>query len=147
MTTPCAAISPWRRWRPRAVHWLVGNWSWRPLCISGSGRDGVHWRQLSQVVKGGGWTFRIRPVATFPIARITQRDSDQWSKGVTQHRNFAPGGRLVTAGDGNMVRVGHIGHQRRASNGGRSTQGRTAVPVQEERPYTCLHEHQKRNRF
>jgi len=29
-------------------------------------------------------------------------------------RIFAPGGRLVTAGDGNMVSVGHIGHPRQA---------------------------------
>jgi hypothetical protein len=81
--------------------------------------------------------FRIRPVATFRIARNTQRDSDQWGKGVTQHRNFAPGGRLVTAGDGNMVRVGHIGHQRRASNGAEQP-SRIAVPVQEEgRTHVC----------
>jgi len=91
--------------------------------------------------------FRIRPVATFRMTGITQRNSDKWTNGATQHRNFAPGGRLVTAGDGNMVRVGHIGHQRRASNGARGNQSRIAVPVQEERPYTCLHEHQKQSRF
>src|SRR3974390_730324 len=36
------------------------------------------------------------------------------------HRIFAPGGRLVTAGDGNMASVGHIGHPRQAPQGARS---------------------------
>jgi len=96
--------------------------------------------------------YRIQTVATFRMNGITQRNFDHvisinGANGVTHHRNFAPGGRLVTAGDGNMVRVGHMGHQRQASNGARGNHSRIAVPVQEERPYTCLHEHQKRNRF
>src|SRR5262245_50158073 len=49
--------------------------------------------------------------------------------------NLAPGGRLVTAGDGNMVSVGHIGHPRQAPPGARKQPRRIAVPVQEERPY------------
>ena len=48
-------------------------------------------------------TFPNPPVATVRVARITQRDSDQWSNRATRNRNFAPGGRLVTGGDGNMV--------------------------------------------
>src|SRR5208283_4884164 len=35
----------------------------------------------------------------------------------SRYRNFAPGGRRVTAGDGNMVYVGHIGHPRQAPHG------------------------------
>src|SRR5215475_6705747 len=50
------------------------------------------------------------------------------------HRIFAPGGRLVTAGDGNMVSVGHIGHPRQAPGGARYQSQvpirRIAVPVQ-----------------
>ena len=48
-------------------------------------------------------TFPNLPVATLRVARITQRDSHQWSNGVTLGESFAPGGRLVTAGDGNMA--------------------------------------------
>ena len=86
-------------------------------------------------------TFPNLPVATLRVARITQRDSDQWSNGVSHHRNFAPGGRLVTAGDGNMVSVGHIGHPRQAPTGARQSTSRIALPVQEERgrTYVCTH--------
>jgi hypothetical protein len=48
-------------------------------------------------------TFPNLPVATLRVARITQRDSDLWSHGETHGESFAPGGRLVTAGDGNMA--------------------------------------------
>ena len=41
--------------------------------------------------------------------------------GATCHRIFAPGGQLVTAGDGNMVSVGHIGHPRQAPHGVRQS--------------------------
>ena len=93
-------------------------------------------------------TFPNLPVATLRVARITQRDSDEWTKGDTCHRIFAPGGRLVTAGDGNMVSVGHIGHPRQAPpRSQESYKRRIAVLVQEERPYTCLHAHPKLNRF
>jgi len=46
------------------------------------------------------------------VARITQRDRVQGGNGVTHIGNFAPGGRLVTAGDGNMVLVDYMGHPR-----------------------------------
>lgn len=90
-------------------------------------------------------TFPNLPVATLRVARITQRDSDQWSNGATRGESFAPGGRLVTAGDGNMVRVDHMGHPRQAPRmgAGHSNKRRIAVPVQEERPSTCLHAHQR----
>jgi excisionase family DNA binding protein len=61
--------------------------------------------------------FRISPDATISIARITLSDADQRSNGASHDRFSAPGGRRVTAGDGNMVSVGHIGHQRQAPSG------------------------------
>jgi hypothetical protein len=48
-------------------------------------------------------TFPNPPVATFRVARITHRDTVLGGNGVTHIGNFAPSGRLVTAGDGNMV--------------------------------------------
>jgi hypothetical protein len=49
-------------------------------------------------------TFPNPPVATLRVARITQRDSRQWGiNEETSGESLAPGGRLVTAGDGNMV--------------------------------------------
>ena len=48
-------------------------------------------------------TFPNPPVATIRVSRITQRNSASGGNGATRIRNFAPGGRLVTAGDGNMV--------------------------------------------
>ena len=48
-------------------------------------------------------TFPNPPVATVRVARITQRDRSQWRIAATPKRNFAPGCRLVTAGDGNMA--------------------------------------------
>jgi hypothetical protein len=49
-------------------------------------------------------TFPNLTVATVRVARITQRDSHQWrSNEKTGGESLAPGGRLVTAGDGNMV--------------------------------------------
>jgi excisionase family DNA binding protein len=55
-----------------------------------------------------GQYFRIQPDATISIARITVSDTDPRSKGTSRTRNFAVGGRLVTAGDGNMVSVDHM---------------------------------------
>ena len=55
-------------------------------------------------------TFPNLPVATERVARITQRDRKQ---GDSQRRHadyFAPGCRLVTAGDGNMVSADYMGH-------------------------------------
>jgi hypothetical protein len=57
-------------------------------------------------------TFPNPPVATIRVARITQRDSVPGGNGVTHIGNFAPGGRLVTAGDVNMVSGDDIGHPR-----------------------------------
>jgi hypothetical protein len=48
-------------------------------------------------------TFPNPPVATVRVARITQRDPSERRIAATRKRNFAPGCRLVTAGDGNMV--------------------------------------------
>src|SRR5579859_6131946 len=60
--------------------------------------------------------------ATKSIARITLSDSDPRSNGASQYRKLAPGGRLVTGGDGNMVSVGHMGHPRQGSLGSRKAQ-------------------------
>src|SRR5580658_2753976 len=83
-----------------------------------------------------GHYSRIRGDATISIARITLSDSDPLSNGASQYRNFARGGRLVTAGDGNMVSVGHMGHPRQGSlgSGRHYKERRIAVLVQEERP-------------
>jgi len=59
-------------------------------------------------------TFPNPPVATVRVARITQRDTTQRGSCGDSQKNFAPGCRLVTAGDGNMVRVDHMGHPRQA---------------------------------
>jgi len=59
-------------------------------------------------------TFPNPPVATVRVARLTQRDSTQRGSCGDSQKNFAPGCRLVTAGDGNMVRVDHMGHPRQA---------------------------------
>ena len=59
-------------------------------------------------------TFPNPPVATERVARITQRDTTQRGKSGDAHNDFAPGCRLVTAGDGNMVRVDYMGHPRQA---------------------------------
>jgi hypothetical protein len=48
-------------------------------------------------------TFPNPPVATLRVARITLRDRSQRRIAATRKRNFAPGCRLVTARDGNMV--------------------------------------------
>jgi hypothetical protein len=61
-----------------------------------------------------GMTFPNLPVATLRVARITQRDKVLRDSGVTRNEGFAPGGRLVTAGDGNMVPADHMGHPRQA---------------------------------
>jgi hypothetical protein len=48
---------------------------------------------------------------------------------------FAPGGRFVTAGDGNMVSVRDMGHPRQAPHGARqSNNAGSQELVQEERP-------------
>lgn len=50
--------------------------------------------------------FRIWRDATISIARLTLSDSNRRSNWASRYRNFAPGGRRVTGGDGNMVPVG-----------------------------------------
>jgi hypothetical protein len=60
-------------------------------------------------------TFPNLPVATVRVARITLRDRSQRGSQRDSRRIFAPGCRRVTAGDGNMVRVDHMGHPRQAS--------------------------------
>ena len=58
-------------------------------------------------------TFAEPPAVTMRVCRITQRDSN--GRGQRGHvQTSAPGGRYVTAGDGNMVTVDHIGHPRQA---------------------------------
>ncbi len=115
----------------------------RPPCTRGSRTAGGCWRRSNRRAEcarqpdrrpasapitghsdGTGRLFRISATATIRIARITQRDSDQWINGDTCRRIFAPGGRLVTAGDGNMVSVGHIGHPRQAPPGARQSNNR-----------------------
>jgi hypothetical protein len=48
-------------------------------------------------------TFPNLPVATLRVARITQRDATEGATKELARKSLAPGGRLVTAGDGNMV--------------------------------------------
>ena len=74
------------------------------------------WPVAGELIAAGQY-FRIWPDATISIARITLSDSDRRSNWASRYRNFAPGGRRVTAGDGNMVSVGHIGHPRQAPHG------------------------------
>src|SRR5215471_18237057 len=58
--------------------------------------------------------FPDPPVAMMGICSITRRDFDR--RGQRGHvETSAPGGRIVTAGDGNMVTVVHIGHPRQGS--------------------------------
>src|SRR5262245_3949552 len=65
-------------------------------------------------------TFPNPPVATERVYRITQRQVDQ--RGLRGHaKTSAPGGSIVTAGDGNMVPVDHIGHPRQAPKWSLST--------------------------
>jgi len=62
-------------------------------------------------------TFPNLPVATLRVCRITQRDR---RRGGTPRRHsdyFAPGCRLVTTGDGNMVSADYMGHPVQASLG------------------------------
>jgi hypothetical protein len=61
-------------------------------------------------------TFRNLPVATLRVARITQRDKMLGHAAATL-AFFAPGCRLVTAGDGNMVSADYMGHPVQASLG------------------------------
>jgi len=80
-------------------------------------------------------TFPNPPVATVRVCRITQRDSDQ--RGERGHvQTSAPGGRNVTAGDGNMVTVDHMGHPRQVPNWSQinTTDAGSQDKVQEERP-------------
>jgi hypothetical protein len=94
-------------------------------------------------------TFPNLPVATLRVARITQRDRRRGaSRGDTQIY-FAPGCRLVTAGDGNMVSADYMGHPAQASleaMNGKNDEVRIARLVQEERPSTCQHVHQRPSR-
>jgi len=60
-------------------------------------------------------TFPNLPVATVRVCRITQRDRMQGEQRDNVQNYFAPGCRLVTAGDGNMVSADYMGHPVQAS--------------------------------
>ena len=68
--------------------------------------------------------------ATISVTRLTESDTCRPSAGHPGTK-LAPGGRRVTAGDGNMVLVGHIGHPRQAPHGAlgeQETQDRNTGP-------------------
>jgi hypothetical protein len=93
-------------------------------------------------------TFRILPVATLRVARITQRDK-MLGRPRRHSHCFAPGCRLVTAGDVNMVSADYMGHPVQASLGAmnrKEDELRITRVVQEERPSLCLHVHQRPSR-
>ena len=74
-------------------------------------------------------TIRGRLSRFHPLQRYVSLESrsvthNSGATGATCHRIFAPGGQLVTAGDGNMVSVGHIGHPRQAPPGARHRNNR-----------------------
>jgi hypothetical protein len=62
-------------------------------------------------------TFPNLPVATVRVCRITQRDRSRGDVSRRHSDYFAPGCRLVTAGDGNMVSADYMGHPVQASLG------------------------------
>ncbi len=96
--------------------------------------------QGAGVTRSRQLTIRGRLSRFHPLQRYVSLESrsvthNSGATGATCHRIFAPGGRLVTAGDGNMVSVGHMGHPRQAPPGARqSNNRRIAKLVQEERP-------------
>lgn len=80
-------------------------------------------------------TFPNPSVATVRICRITRRIAVRRGSGGTCLKTSAPGGRNVTAGDGNMVTADHMGHPRQARNGAMNTSDAGSHDkVQEERP-------------
>jgi hypothetical protein len=99
-----------------------------------------------------GQFFRIWPDATISIARIT--DSEQ-PAGATGHpsariRKYTYSHRLVTAGDGIMAPVGHMGISTTSSFGAPrpdKNNARIATPIQEERPHQCPHALQRPSRY
>ena len=62
-------------------------------------------------------TFPNLPVATLRVARITQRDNRRGARRGDASDYFAPGCRLVTAGNANMVSADYMGHPAQASLG------------------------------
>jgi hypothetical protein len=62
------------------------------------------------------WIFGIRPLRRNVSVGSRKVTSIIGGHGDTS-KTSAPGGRFVTAGDGNMVTVDHIGHPRQAPNG------------------------------
>src|SRR5580658_7196609 len=96
----------------------------RRLCISARTAGGAPAPNTRWLTEEGarrpivpGHYFRICLDATLSIATLTVSDGDQRSNWASRYRKLAPGGRRVTAGDGNMVRVGHMGHPRHAPHG------------------------------
>jgi len=63
----------------------------------------------SREARRAGQFFRIWPDATISIARITDSDVADGARGASRDRNYADSCRLVTAGDGKMDPVGHMG--------------------------------------
>jgi hypothetical protein len=120
-TRPQIRASASARWRCTGVPAAGG-------ARSGGGRDGELSSDLARRLLPGHY-FRIRRDATISIARLTVSDSNRRINRASWYRNFAPGGRRVTAGDGNMVPVGHMGHPptgsprstRQSRNAGRNT--------------------------
>src|SRR5579871_809295 len=165
---PMIALSPVR------VSWQKTTCSWsallaEPLSLRGiantfvtvatlSSRPGSSLnrdRDQAYCLRGRAWPAvlagkysRMHRDATISIARLTVSDSDRRRTWASRSRNFAPGGRRVTAGDGNMVPVDHKGHPHHAPRGapGKQTKRRIAALVQEERPRTCPHAHPKPSR-
>ena len=89
-----------------------------------------------------GQFFRIWPDATRSIARITDSDAASGATGRFRDRNYADSCRLVTAGDGKMDPVGHIGISTTSSLRApwpHNNNTRIATPIQEERPHQCPH--------
>jgi excisionase family DNA binding protein len=96
----------------------------------------------SNVLRGGtllscrearraGQFFRIWPDATISIARITDSDAASGASGRNIDKNYADSCRLVTAGDGKMDPVGHMGISTTSS-----LQGTKATQQQHEDRYT-----------
>jgi len=81
-------------------------------------------------------TFPNLPVATVRVCRITQRDTDQRGLRGTHSKSSAPGGRIVTAGDGNMVTVRPYGTSKAGSEWSQmnTSDAGSQQKVQEERP-------------
>jgi hypothetical protein len=99
-----------------------------------------------------GQFFRIWPDATISIARITDSEQPAGGNGATRARTrkCAESYRLVTAGDGMMAPVGHMGISTTSSFGAPrpdKNNARIATPIQEERPHQCPHALQRPSRY